>query len=824
MSVDSGNTSVDISDQQRLALRRAARNGDYHLMLGAGSSLDSTGPQGAPLPNSGQLIEKLCRRFGVLAEDDDRLWRVYDRAVESAGEAAVYEWFRQNFWNVVPPYWMAYYARSPWSSVWTLNVDDTFEAAHRSIVSDTKRTIQSLNWDDSYRHGRQLNVIHLHGIVDHIEPRKLIFSLTEYTSAGKQDAAWPVNFRDSYGNSPFVILGARMRDEPDIEAVISRRRPTHLAPSFYVASTISPATRADLIRWGLVPIEMTAEDFVLEWAELTGLDLEKGISSDMELGMRVTQEFSELRSDITSKAMPNHDFLGGDEPLWEDIQNGLAADLQWVSAAKTDCNQIGQTIAKSAVLAYAGRRLSGRSTGLLMLARHLRSASWRTFLFRENGRLDIEAILGFASSGAPVALFFDGMSAVADDIDKLISGARGAGLSIVCVAVDDADREATILGRIRANHLAHSRIAKINGRLTGVDASRLVDTLGRVGRLGILESMPDRRRLEHFKRQDLFVSMAQLENAPGFGQRVGDLISGVTDQQTLSLVLIAAFASQAGGHLLVIDAARMVGMESDELVRRVASDPQLSALLLTDTSRVKTRHRWMALQPVVDLLGPARAADIVRDAIRRVSVRLSRRSLQERNPTSLLVGLFMSHRRLNDAFPDVDLDSWYESLLPVFGTWSGRYWEQRAILARKSDPSQLAKAESFALRAAEIVPDTYSLTTLGTVLLEKAARAQVDVEKYYERGNAAFERAVRLDSSTNSLVTWIAFLRFSLKVLQRLSESSDSDPVSEETRDLMGRIKSDWSRTYSQIGILRDSGEEVSGELAALRRSFETFN
>lgn len=817
---------ISLSDDQRLALRRAARNGEYHLMLGAGSSLDSLNSAGHPLPGSGKLIEQLCSQFDVVAEDEDWLWRVYDRAVEKAGEEAVYKWFRREFWSVKPPYWMEYYARSPWNTVWTLNVDDSFEAAHRSVATETTRPHQTLNWDDDYRQGRSLNVIHLHGVVDQETPRKLVFSLSDYAGSSAARAAWPVNFRDSYGNSPFVILGARLRDEPDIEAVIARRSPTSSAPSFYVARTISPATRADLSRWGLVPVEMTAEDFVLEWAELTGLDLESDLDNELELGMRVGQQFEELRSGEPVELTSRHDFLGGDEPLWEDIQRGLPAELTWVSQAKLDCKQIGKSISSASLLAYTGRRLTGRSSGLLMLGQHMRAGSWRTFIFREKGRIDVDALLGFAADGKAIALMFDGMADVADDIDRLVTEARAAGFNVVCIAVDEIEREAKIVGRVTAANLAHARVGTIAGRLNGSDAASLVDALDRVGRLGILEGKTDAGRLAHFRGKDLFDAMAQVENAPGFGARVGELLQGVS-AENLKIVLIAAYAARVGHQVLVVDGARMVGLESDALVRSINTDPKLSSLLSTDGVRVKARHRWMALDSAVGFFGVDDAAVIVRDAVREVSGRLSQQSLRERNPTALLVGAFMSQKNLRAAFPGADLDAWYASLLDVFGDWSGRFWEQRAILARRAgrvDSSQLAKAESFARRAVEIVPDAYSLTTLGTVLMEKAALAQVSVQDYYEGALGAFERAARADAIGNSIVTWIAYLRFALRVLARLVESSSYSGSSEEVSVLLDQVRDDWRRIYAQVAVVRDVSDSVKRNLSGLASEFERLD
>lgn len=157
---------------------------------------------------------------------------------------------------------MSYFARGPWSTVWTLIVDDTFEAAaYREISTDSTRRSVTVNWDGDYRQGRELNVVHLQGVVDRDEPQALVFSLSDYAGSTTARAAWPLNFRDAYGIAPFVIIGARLRDEPDIEAVVSQRLPTHAAPGFYVSRDISLATERDMRRWKLIPVRTTAEDF-----------------------------------------------------------------------------------------------------------------------------------------------------------------------------------------------------------------------------------------------------------------------------------------------------------------------------------------------------------------------------------------------------------------------------------------------------------------------------------------------------------------------------------------------------------------------------------
>ena len=827
MPEDAMENPIPISDEQLLALKRATRNSEYHLLLGAGASLDSTSRNGQPLPGSATLIDQLCREFEVPAEENDLLWRIYDRAVEAAGEERVYTWLREKFWGTKHPYWMEYYARSPWSTVWTLNVDDSFESAYRSILTESSRQLETLNWDDSYRHNRKLNVVHLHGVVDSPKPRRLVFSLSEYAGTAESKAAWPANFHDSYGNSPFVILGARLRDEPDIEAVVSRRRPAHPAPSFYVARTITPAMRTDLKRWGLVPVEMTAEEFVLEWSEMTGLDLEEDLGTETELGIRVGQQFTELKpASRPAATASSHDFLGGDEPEWGDIERGLAAELEWVTKAKFDCNQIGKTLPKSALLAYTGHRLTGRSTGLLQLGHHLRQSAWRVFSFRNDGRFDTDALLSYAADGKSIALLFDGISDLADDLNRLISLAKASGARIACIGVEDSNREANIISRVSEANLAFSRIGKINDRLSGVDAARLVDTLESAGRLGVLENKPDGRRLEHFKRNDLFSSMAQLENAPGFGRRVEDLIKGLSGETDTAVALFASYASFVNRRLMVIDASRMVGINSDELIRHIQKEQKLSALVSTDGLSIRPKQRWMALSPIVTRLGSETAAATLRDAVRELAPRLSKGSVRDRTPTAMLVGSFMSHRNLESAFPGADLDNWYSSLIDVFGPWSARYWEQRAILARResvSDASLLAKAESFAMRAIGLVADTYSFTTLGTVLLEKAARTPFDISAYYERGYSAFESAAALDTRSKNAVTWTAYLRYSLPVLQRISTEGVETARAQELHDLWNIVNSDWMRVYSQLALIAGSSDSVRRDLQRLRTNHESI-
>jgi hypothetical protein len=813
--------SFDLNEHQLAALRRAVLNGDYHLLLGAGASLEATSSDGTSLPTAYELSQQIATEFGVPIEPGDLLWRLYARAVDKAGEGAVYDWLRGRFWNVVPPTWMDVYARVPWAMVWTLNIDDSFEQSYSRIKSEASRRLLTVNWDDEFRVGPELSIVHLHGCVDRKESRKLIFSLSEYASAAVAGKTWPLTFRDIYGVSPFIIIGARLRDEPDIEAIISNRLPAHDAPSFYVNRNISPAVREDLQKWNLIPVAMTAEDFSKLLPELTGLSLTEPPIPQEELALRVGRQFIELQTNVMDSRSTGHDFIGGDEPLWVDIQENLYAELDWIRQGQLDCRQVSTSASAPSALVYVGLRLTGRSTGLLALAKELRRLSWRTFFYVADGRPDVDAIISFASDGRSLALLFDSIADIVDDVSDLIERARRYDLKITCVAVDGRDREASILGHIDEAYLLHRRIGTVNSLLTNTDAGRLVDKLGSLGRLGILEAeRRDVRRLAHFRNHELFASMAQLENAPAFGRRVDDLVQNVDSPRHLELILIAALASRFARRLHVVDAGRMTALESDAVVHMIRADQSLSSLLRFDGPWVRTRHRWLALGPCVNRIGERDALAIVGEAMRRAAPRLGRASVRGRNSTAVLVGSFMTYNNLREVFPSADLDSWYEELLPTFGEWSARYWEQRAIMGRqvgRSEPGILSKAESYALRAVSIIRDAYSLTTLGTVLLAKAAFSpQVDIGDYYDRAIDAFEEASR--EEPRDIIIWLAFLRQSLDVLARVRKTRDAD-----RSDLEERLTDDWLRIHSQISSIANAGDTTKEDLEGLMRRYDAM-
>lgn len=622
-----------------------------------------------------------------------------------------------------------------------------------------------------------------------------------------------------------------MRDEPDIEDVLAKRRPAHDAPSLYVSPSISDVFEDDLRQWNLIPVRMSAEDFIYEWSDLLNLRVDSTPEPQIEIGLRIGRQFIELQTNAAKppKLGVSHDFLGGDEPDWFDINESLNANFEWMERGVADLNRWSKQATGSGSTAYlvVGRRLTGRSTGLLVLARSLRSSGWRTLFYGGEDRPDVDALIAFAATISParLALVFDGVVHILDDIDRLITKARSARLDIVCLGVDESDSSANILTRMKPANLFEQRLGEVRHVLSKADGRRLVDKLASAGRLGFLGAENDRTRVAHFSGREIFWAMEQLENAPSFGRRVGQLVDELTLDADIRIVLLASYASRIDEPLLVADAARMLGVKSDDLARSIRTSQSLRNFTYLYGQQIKTRQRWLALEPAIAKLGKKASLTFVGDAISRVQTRLNWNSLRARNSTSMLVAAMMTHKNLDRAFPETDWDPWYEKLRPVFGDWSARYWEQRAIYARRVmadriDEGLMSRAESFAYRAVGLLRDTYSLTTLGTILLAKAAHSPgVDVGDYFRRAQGVFAEAV--STSTNNLVAWDAFLRHSLPVVRKVSGSTQIVEVEGVQVVLRDYIRDEWLRVYSELGLISGRSEETRRQMRGLKRQFD---
>jgi hypothetical protein len=781
------------------AANTAARAGDYQLLLGAGASIGAVTSRGA-VPSARELVQILKKRYpGVPIDDSDSLPRAYQRAVLASSEQDVWRTLQGIFTNTEHQSWFKDFMGLPWRRVWTLNVDDTVENAYRSTGRSKVLTARTISWDDAYSETGHLEVIHLHGHVLDPEPRRLVFSFSEYQKAAQQRPVWDQVLGGVIGTKPLVTVGARLLDDPDIESLFVNSRPTATAPSIIVDPFISEGNEWELAKLGYIVLRCTGEDFSNAWRLEFGLD-DEGLDALYAATSVDLPQMTILTTNHVPPVPRAHDYFGGDEPLWADICKNRAALFGWMGEVVEELEEWLHAARQDPVvhLLY-GARLTGVSSGVLLIAREARRKHVETVIFDKSSRFNVARFLDFCRGRGPVLLVIDGAADFGDDIDKLANEALGdSNVAIYVLATERPYNDLRIEGRLSGSY---SKLARIVPRvLSRPDASSIALKLQRFGRLGSLEPQTGAQRLAHFKGRDIFSALLEVEYAAGFRKRLESELRGLDSTWKRNLLLLLSLAEQEARQVGVLEASFALGLKSEVVLHELRDDEHLTALVEVVADRLIPRQRGNTVVPLVDLMGAADALRELLGMIQRLSPLATRQSLRERNRAAVLVGYLMNARQLQKSFPRGDIDGFYEDLRDTFGDWNGRYWEQRAIYAKAT--GDWAHAESFAGRAVSLYDDAFTRTTYGTVLINKAeSLAALDDEtwvKYYSRGKEEFEEAQGREPGNR--ITVFAFLEAALALLTVLFRGSDGEGDSRFSVDALG-VAQDWRQSYSSVRI-----------------------
>src|SRR5208282_1346134 len=268
--------SIDLKDLTSIV--EGIARGEYHLLLGAGSSIGGTGGDGRKIPDGKTLATQIAEDFGIDTEGElIDLKTAYElaekRLANGAGRA---DYIRKRF-STCQPSWQETLTSFRWWRIWTLNIDDVVEQSY-SLHPQSSQAPYSYTWVDPYtdpakdkdaQGKEELQIIHLHGYAGVPTGRdpQLVFSILEYLQAYSARYAWHRVFGDTFYQRPFLVVGARLTDEWDLMEFLSRgtaSRESTGRPSLIVLRDISTIQREQLTRYGLVPIQMDATQFFEE--------------------------------------------------------------------------------------------------------------------------------------------------------------------------------------------------------------------------------------------------------------------------------------------------------------------------------------------------------------------------------------------------------------------------------------------------------------------------------------------------------------------------------------------------------------------------------
>ena len=717
-------------------LMKALDEGAVNLLTGAGASWGAKGGDGVELGGGAEVARELNKRFRLENEEPDcsNLQLVYgDVAATPSNLGLLAEFLKARFVKCSVT-WQRELLMLPWKRIWTLNIDDVLQRA--SNASD-ERALRPSSWDDPIAvrplRGSELQIVYLHGRASQIDktPARIIFSLKDYAARQEVSPGWHSEFRSEFIRKPFIVCGARLRDEFDLATVLdigNRSRERGGCPSFIVLSGFAPGEEARFRRQGLVPVAATGDVFF----RALSIDLAAYIATQPAQTPAFHAATTAVRSSFRalSPAVPRPrrmlDFYSATEAQWHHIVDGLDAFLD---VPKRALQWLNDKTADARVVLIGGGPVSGKTSSALRVAFELQQQGYEAWLFRSEERFDEAMLCEYLSTKRSTVLVFDDCADFSSSLAGLIKAARDRGLPLRVVATTESWR----LRGVHADLLnAEVRMIELEPvpRKHFDSLFSIRKSKGRLGRCTDMSSgdaWTDFK--DHFNRRTL-EWFESLEGALPYRQAILEVLADANNGTGISrpLILTCAATHRFGLSLPFQIAAALAG--GAELESVLEPQNPLSDLAYLDEHGLRLRSRSFAGY-VWGLATQKEKHDISLYLAKQLSPLVVPKAISRRTyPYRILRELMDCDVVAND-LPQ-SADRWYADLLPLM-SWNSRYWEQRALLAARREQDDTAY--SFAKTAVSIQSqDAFPHTTLGTICMQISVRRtdDVGVERFWE--------------------------------------------------------------------------------------------
>lgn len=781
-----------------LLLMKALDEGAVNLLTGAGASWGVTGGDGQELKGGADVARELNTKFGLENQEPDcsNLQLVYgDIAAIPGNLPQLADFLKARFLKCSVP-WQREILKFPWKRIWTLNIDDVLQRAYKI---DDKRTLRSSSWDDPLQvrmlAGEELQVIYLHGRASQIEktPARVIFSLKDYAARQEVAPGWHSEFRSEFIRKPFIVCGARLRDEFDLATVLeigNRSRERGGCPSFIVLLGFSPGEESRFRRQGLVPIAAAGDDFfkALFSDYSKYLASQPGQTSAFHAATAVMR--SSFRLLLPNLARPRKmlDFYSSAEAQWHHIVDGLDAFLE---GPKQAARWLQENSTNSRVVLIGGGPVCGKTSSALRIALELQKQGHETWLFRGEERFDEMSLLNYLSIKKSAVLIFDDCADFSNSFTELIKAANLQGIVLRIVATADSWRlrgvHADLLDA-EVNVVDLEPVSRKN--FEGIFYSR--KSKGRLGRCTGMkpeDAWADFR--DHFNRRSL-EWFESLEGALPYRQAISAVMAGAGSTAGISrnLMLTCAATHRFGFSLpFQFAAALSGGVELEDVLQ---SPNPYSDLAYLDEHGLRLRSRSFAAY-VWELATQKEKYDISLYLAKNLSPLIVPKAISRRTYPYRILRELMDCDVVARDIPQ-SADRWYSDLLPLM-SWNSRYWEQRALLAARREEDEMAY--SFAKSAVEIQSrDAFPHTTLGTICMQISVRRadEVGIDRFWEGVRELdISRQLARDQGNEWEHPFVTFFSYALRVCR----------VHPSQFDRIEGVWKDWMRAAEGTRLFR---------------------
>lgn len=732
--------------------------GRYSLILGAGASTEASSEGGSRLPTASGLALELADHFSYPPSYTlSRLWE----ALPSPDREA---FLARRFSNCQIDPLRLPLPRFVWRTIWNLNVDDVVQRLYSGDLR--QQDLVTVTWKDPFSYPEslgQLYSVHLHGSVSRPD-HGYIFSAREYGGATASPSPWGQMLADDLVRRPFFVIGCAL-DEFDIEHYLALRAgipaEREPRPSLFIIDKLDPVLRSTALRYGLLPVEATAADF-LQWlhrrssgllrtplelivpASYNELYVEPPNPSDLRVFHR---QFTYLAKSELPEPREHTNFLRGTEPTWRDIlqdndilRRDVTEILDYIGSPTSSHENRGGSPRMIVVSSAPG---SGKTAVVMRTALELAEIGWPTFFFSNEERLSPEV-----TARCLKALRKDPVIVVDAFVD------HGAQISHLLEILERENLRGTLLVADRENELrrvrvtleeTHARIFRLRN-LDHAEAADLVSRMRAAGLLGRHAGLTDASLIARATKRDLLVAVCEIAgNLERFDRILSSQWTSLSDSPLRQVLIAVSIAHAANLSLRFALAERCSGIDAGILLREIGSGV-LSGLVFREGFEgeyLRVGHRVLAER----LLG----AVVDKDSLYDQYLGLAKALARYVTPATLKIRT--QEARLGAYLLDYDL-----SVKPKLGSrsrdfynrirggwaWNSRYWNQIALL--EVDERDFPAAIQHAEHSIGIEQHPLTFTTLGKVYMESAAAASSlsEAREDFRRGRTALDEALRI--------------------------------------------------------------------------------
>ena len=716
---------TDISLLNKVA--EGIAQGEYSLLLGAGASVGAVGGNGRLLPTGVELRDALINDFGIKTEGESiSLTQAYDYLRRNCPKELTQ--YLKKWFQGCDPTWQRLIAEFNWRRIWTFNIDDVVEKA---FYNEGRPNI-SLTWNERFFERDLSNaqqIIHLHGLAARLDENQLnddvlVFSISEYTRAVTYPRTWHKVFFDEFAGHPFIIVGASLVEEIDLAEVLeSGSAALHSTgyPSVVITPNITSFRREQLEAAGLAIAEDNGESFlskVLDEYREARSDLEEVYGKGTPGIRRFQQQFIDLRT-ATPRDQSNRDFFSGYHPTWKTILDDNDATLDKTKQISADCivASTDENIYQRVIL-LTGDPGSGKSTGLLRIAKDLIGKGITPFLFRGDEYMDIESTIEWLKAMPRTVLLIDDCADFSVTIQRLAERCKEERVRILLVCSDRSTRLPLIKDRIDPQYLQPEQIYWY-GRLTQEDIDCIIDKLHSRARLGMITRWNRDRQRSHFANvagRRLFDAMSELENGIGFKERAESIYQGLPTSNLKNLYAAACICYEQSIPLPTGIGVSFAGVLPRDLHNLV--EQKCNGILLLTRNGIRPPHRITA-SLVVNALPWEVRSEVSLSLAKSLAPHVDELAMRTGTGEYRIVRRLMDQETVSRLVGQQNAREWYESLRRFYD-WNARYWDQRALL--ESELGDHETARSYAERSIQALEHPFGYNTLGTVLLRMAIR------------------------------------------------------------------------------------------------------